>query len=260
MKLRFGSVCSGIEAATVAWSGLGWEAAWFSEIEKFPCELLAHHYPNVKNLGDMTTIADRILAGEVEAPDILCGGTPCQAFSVAGLRRSLDDARGNLSLEFVRLFDAIDTVRTSAGLPPAICFWENVPGALNTKDNFFGCFLAGLAKTESPFEVKDNKWGGAGVVQQGKRQIAWRILDAQHFGVPQRRRRVYVVASSRDGFDPSKILFEPTSVSGDSQSSGTSGEGSPGFIETGFAQYRQSNEAGTLKACGGVMGGAARRS
>ena len=105
-QMRFGSVCSGIEAASVAWNPLGWEAAWFSEIEPFPCALLAHHYPNVPNLGDMTTIAPRILSGEVEAPDILCGGTPCQAFSVAGLRKSLDDARGNLSLVFCELANA----------------------------------------------------------------------------------------------------------------------------------------------------------
>lgn len=125
--MRFGSVCSGIEAASVAWNPLGWEAAWFSEIEPFPCALLAHHYPNVPNLGDMTTIAPRILSGEVEAPDILCGGTPCQAFSVAGLRKSLDDARGNLSLVFCELANAIDSARSLRGLPPSIIFWENVP-------------------------------------------------------------------------------------------------------------------------------------
>ena len=87
--MRYGSVCSGIEAATMAWRPLGWEAAWLTEIEPFPSAVLAHHYPNIPNLGDMTTIADRILAGEVEAPDLLTGGTPCQAFSVAGLRRRI---------------------------------------------------------------------------------------------------------------------------------------------------------------------------
>ena len=91
-SMRFGSVCSGIEAASVAWHPLGWKAAWLSEIEKFPCALLAHHYPDVPNLGDMTTLPNRIRSGEVEAPDVFCGGTPCQAFSVAGLRKSLDDA------------------------------------------------------------------------------------------------------------------------------------------------------------------------
>lgn len=219
MKLRFGSVCSGIEAASVAWTPLGWEAAWLSEIEPFPCALLEHHYPNVPNLGDMTTLPERILSGEVEAPDILCGGTPCQAFSVAGQRKSLDDARGNLSLIFCELANAIDTVRSLRGLPPAIIFWENVPGVLNTKDNAFGCFLAGLTRSDAPYEIAKGKWGGAGVVFGGKRHLAWRTLDAQHFGVPQRRRRVFVVASARDNFDPSKVLFESTLLSGDSQPS-----------------------------------------
>lgn len=95
--MRFGSVCSGIEAASVAWHPLGWNAAWLAEIEKFPAAVLAHHYPNVPNLGDMTKLPERIASGQIEAPDVLCGGTPCQAFSVAGLRKSLDDARGVFS-------------------------------------------------------------------------------------------------------------------------------------------------------------------
>ncbi len=143
--MRFGSVCSGIEAASVAWEPLGWKAAWFSEIEPFPCAVLAHHYPDVPNLGDMTMLPDRIVAGDVEAPDVFCGGTPCQAFSVAGKRQSLDDARGNLSLVFCEIANAIDDVRSAGGNAPAIIFWENVPGVLNTKDNAFGCFLGELA-------------------------------------------------------------------------------------------------------------------
>lgn len=109
--MRFGSVCSGIEAASVAWEPLGWKAAWFAEIEPFPSAVLAHHYPDTPNLGDMSKIAARIEAGEVEAPDMLCGGTPCQAFSVAGLRQSLADERGNLSLTFCQLADTIDAAR-----------------------------------------------------------------------------------------------------------------------------------------------------
>src|SRR5690606_6634413 len=105
MPISFGSVCSGIEAASVAFGPLGWRSAWFAEIEAFPSAVLAHHYPHVPNLGDMTRIARAVLRGEVEAPDVLCGGTPCQAFSVAGLRKSLDDARGNLTLKFVELAD-----------------------------------------------------------------------------------------------------------------------------------------------------------
>ena len=176
--MNFGSVCSGIEAASVAFSPLGWRAAWFSEIEPFPAAVLAHHYPEVPNLGDMTAIARRVLMGEIEAPDMLCGGTPCQAFSVAGLRESLDDARGNLTLKFVELADAIDHVRVSRGDDPAIIFWENVPGVLSTKDNAFGCFLAGLAGEDEPLEPAGEKWTNAGCVYGPARAVAWRTFDA----------------------------------------------------------------------------------
>jgi DNA (cytosine-5)-methyltransferase 1 len=206
--IRFGSACSGIEAASVAWHPLGWQTAWLAEIEPFPSAVLAHHYPNTPNLGDMTTIARRILTGEVEAPDVFAGGTPCQAFSVAGLRKSLDDARGNLSLKFVELADAIDHVRTRRGDAECVVFWENVPGVLSTPDNAFGCFLAGLAGEDEPLVPPGKRWGNAGCVYGPRRAVAWRTLDAQYFGVAQRRRRVFVVASARDGFDPAQVLFE----------------------------------------------------
>lgn len=214
--MKFGSVCSGIEAASVAWHPLGWQAAWFAEIEPFPCAVLAHHYPTVPNLGDMTTIALRILKGEAEAPDVLAGGTPCQAFSVAGLRESLADERGNLTLKFAELADAIDFVRVRDGRPPAIVFWENVPGVLSTKDNAFGCFLAGLAGEDEPLRAPGGKWANAGAVYGPARAVAWRTLDAQYFGLAQRRRRVFVVASARDGFDPATVLFEFEGVRRDS--------------------------------------------
>jgi DNA (cytosine-5)-methyltransferase 1 len=207
-EMRFGSVCSGIEAASVAWHPLGWKAAWLSEIEPFPSAVLAHHYPDVPNLGDMTTLPERILSGEVEAPDLFCGGTPCQAFSVAGLRNSLDDARGNLSLTFVGIANAIDHVRSVRGESASIVFWENVPGVLSTKDNAFGCFLAGLAGEDNPLEPTGGKWTNAGYVLGPKRAVAWRLLDAQYFGVAQRRKRVFVVASARADFDPAAVLFE----------------------------------------------------
>ena len=206
--MQFGSVCSGIEAASVAWHPIGWKAAWLAEIEPFPCAVLAHHYPDVPNLGDMTTIARRVLTGEVAAPDVFCGGTPCQAFSVAGLRQSLDDARGNLTLKFVEIADAIDNVRTGRGEDECIVFWENVPGVLSTKDNAFGCFLAGLAGEDDPLEPPGGKWTNAGCVFGPKRAVAWRVLDAQFFALAQRRRRVFVVASARKGFDPAQVLFE----------------------------------------------------
>jgi DNA (cytosine-5)-methyltransferase 1 len=225
-KIKFGSVCSGIEAASVAWHPLGWEAAWLAEIEPFPSAVLAHHYPTVPNLGDMTLLPARILSGEVEAPDVFCGGTPCQAFSIAGLRNSLDDHRGNLSLIFCEIANAIDQRRLIQQSDPAIIFWENVPGVLNTKDNAFGCFLAGLAGEDSPFEIADGKWTSAGCVLGSKRAVAWRTLDAQYFGVAQRRRRVFVVASAREGFNPTEVLFEFTGERRDTPPSREAGESS----------------------------------
>ena len=224
--MRFGSVCSGIEAASVAWHPLGWKAAWFSEIEPFPSAALAHHYPDVPNLGDMTTLPARILGGEVEAPDVFCGGTPCQAFSVAGLRQSLGDARGNLSLTFCEIANAIDSVRHVRGERPAIVFWENVPGVLSTADNAFGCFLAQLCGGTEPL-VAPGGWTNAGCVSGPKRTVAWRVLDAQYFGVAQRRRRVFVVASARNDFDPAAVLFEFDGVRRDSAPSREAREVAP---------------------------------
>ncbi|MCH9271078.1 DNA cytosine methyltransferase [Pantoea ananatis] len=208
----YGSVCSGIEAASVAWEPLGYIPAWFSEIEKFPSAVLASHWPQVPNLGDMTRLACQIRSGLIPAPELLVGGTPCQAFSVAGLRAGLDDPRGQLTLAYVDLLNAIDEKRTADGKPAAICVWENVPGVLNTRDNAFGCFLAGLAGESRELESPGRKWSNAGYVLGSKRAIAWRVLDAQFFGVAQRRNRVFVVASARTDFDPAKILFESDSV------------------------------------------------
>jgi DNA (cytosine-5)-methyltransferase 1 len=214
--ITFGSECSGIESASVAFEPLGWKAAWFAEIEPFPSAVLAHHYPEVPNLGDMTTISRRVLTGEVEAPDVVIAGTPCQAFSVAGNRKSLDDDRGNLTLKYVESIDAIDFVRTRAGKPACVAIWENVPGVLSTIDNAFGCFLAGLAGEDVPLVPPGKtprpgepfKWANAGAVYGPQRAVAWRTLDAQYFGLAQRRRRVFVVASAREGFDPATVLFE----------------------------------------------------
>jgi DNA (cytosine-5)-methyltransferase 1 len=240
--MRFGSVCSGIEAASVAWHPLGWQAAWLSEIEPFPSAVLAHHYPSVPNLGDMTTLPDRILSGEVEAPDLFCGGTPCQAFSVAGLRKSLDDARGNLSLTFCEIANAIDHVRAVGGRAPAIVFWENVPGVLSTKDNAFGCFLAGLAGEDDPIVPPGDKWQNAGCVFGPTRTVAWRVLDAQYFGVAQRRRRVFVVASARAGFDPAQVLFEFDGVRRDTAPSREAGKAVAPTVGTGAPFSRTGND------------------
>ncbi len=174
--MKFGSVCSGIEAASCAWESLGWKAAFFSEIEKFPSQVLAHHYPDVPNMGDMTKFK--------EWPDaninVLVGGTPCQSFSVAGLRRGLDDPRGNLMLTFLAIADRYR---------PKWLVWENVPGVLSSnggKD--FGTFLGGLGELGYGF--------------------AYRVLDAQYFGVPQRRRRVFVVACLGSWQSAAAVLFE----------------------------------------------------
>lgn len=223
--IRFGSVCSGIEAASVAFAPLGWVPAWFAEIEPFPCEVLAHHYPDVPNLGDMTTIRRRVLSGDVEAPDVLCGGTPCQAFSVAGLRNSLSDERGNLTMKFVELANAIDAVRYANGHAASIVFWENVPGVLSTADNAFGCFVGALAGEDCALIPPGGRWTDAGCVYGPARAVAWRVLDAQYFGLAQRRRRVFVVASARKGFDPTSVLFEWSGVRRDSAPSRETREG-----------------------------------
>lgn len=141
--MRYGSVCSGIEAVSVAWEPLGLTPAWFSEIEPFSRAVLNYHWPDVPNYGDMTLLAARILRGEVDAPDILVGGTPCQAFSVAGLRKGLHDERGQLTLSFIEVANAIDKRRSELGKCPCIILWENVPGVLSDKTNAFGCFIGG---------------------------------------------------------------------------------------------------------------------
>lgn len=210
--MKYGSVCSGIEAATVAWHSIGWAPAWFAEIEPFPCSVLAHHYPSIQNLGDMTKIKNHVLNQSAEAPDVLVGGTPCQAFSVAGMREGLDDSRGQLTLEFVRLANAIDFIRARKNQQPAIIVWENVPGVLSSKDNAFGCFLAGLAGEDSELQPSGKKWTNSGCVFGPERTIAWRTLDAQYFGLAQRRKRVFVIASARKDIDCTKILFERDSV------------------------------------------------
>jgi len=240
--MKFGSVCSGIEAASVAWHPLGWQAAWLSEIEPFPSAVLAHHYPTVPNLGDLTFLPERIASGEVEAPDLFCGGTPCQAFSVAGLRQSLDDDRGNLSLTFVEIANAIDNRRLDAGHVPTIIFWENVPGVLNTKDNAFGCFLGALAGEDAPLEPAGKRWTNAGCVYGPQRAVAWRVLDAQYFGVAQRRRRVFVVASARTDFDPTAVLFESEGVRRDTAPRREAGERIAPCVTNGPLFSRTKNE------------------
>jgi len=268
--MNFGSVCSGIEAASVAWHPLGYRAAWLAEIEAFPAAVLAHHYPEVPNLGDMTKIATEVLTGTVAAPDVLVGGTPCQAFSVAGMRAGLQDARGKLTIEFVRLADAIDHVRVARGKQPSITVWENVPGVLSDRGNAFGCFLGALAGEDCELQPSGKRWTDAGCVYGPKRAVAWRILDAQYFGLAQRRRRVFVVASAREGFDPASVLFEREGVRRDTPPRRGEGQNTAGTLasRTGAGGFPGTDEAcsgylqpvtGTLNANGKAAGSATQQ-
>lgn len=186
-KLSYLSVCSGIEAASVAWEPFGFQPVAFSEIEPFPSAVLARHYPDVPNMGDMTQYA----TWNIPAIDILAGGTPCQSFSVAGKRGGLSDERGNLCLTFCQMADHFD---------PAWVLWKNVPGVLSSVDNAFGCLLGKLCGFGSPVQpAAGRKHQPCGVVAGPRRTVAWRIMDAQWHGVPQRRRRVFVLASRGAG-------------------------------------------------------------
>lgn len=206
MKIRtVGSICSGIEAASVAWEPLGFSFKWFSEIAEFPSRILAEKYPNVDNTGDMNNIPKLLITEKIDAPDLLCGGTPCQAFSLAGRQNGLYDNRGNLTLKFVDIVNANDTIRVKNNQSHSIVFWENVEGVLTDKTNAFGCLVSSLAGFSKVISMK--KWSNAGVIHGPKRNIAWRVLDAKYFGLPQQRRRLYVLAGGKD-FYPEYVLFE----------------------------------------------------
>ena len=199
--MNYLSVCSGIEAATVGWHSLGWKPVAFSEIEKFPCSALAHHYPDVPNWGDMTKFK--------EWPDanvnVLVGGTPCQSFSVAGLRKGLDDPRGNLMLTYLAI---------AAKYRPSWLVWENVPGVLSSNGGRdFASLLRGMAELGYGF--------------------AYRILDAQYFGVPQRRRRVFVVGHLGNWQRAAAVLFERHSLQGHPAPSREAGKRVAGTIKGG---------------------------
>ena len=216
--MKYGSVCSGIEAASVAWHELGWEPQWFSEIEQFPSEVLKHRFPTVPNLGNMTTINQNPIADE-RPIDLLVGGTPCQSFSVAGLRKGLADPRGNLMLTFLSIADKFR---------PKWVVWENVPGVLSSNGGRdFGTFLGALGKLGYGF--------------------AYRILDAQHFGVAQRRRRVFVVGYLGDWRVAAAVLFERESLSGNTKPSRKKREEVASNVEGSV------REAGDVSCVGGNL-------
>lgn len=249
-RLYYGSVCSGIEAVSLAWQPLGFRPAWFAEIDPFPCAVLSQHYPDVPNLGDMTKIADLVRAGTAPAPDLLVGGTPCQSFSIAGDRRGLDDPRGALTLCYVELANAIDQIRLKKRRAPATLVWENVPGVLSDKTNAFGCLLGALAGEDGELEPPGTRWSDAGCVYGPQRAIAWRVLDAQYFGLAQRRRRVFLVASARTRFDPAAVLFECEGVRRDSAPSRKSGEDITGTLS---ARAQGGGGLGTDFECSGGL-------
>lgn len=201
----YGSVCSGIEAASFVLEPLGLKPLWLSEIAEFPKKFLAHSYNHIRNVGDMNNIPQMIEQDTIESPDLLCGGTPCQAFSLAGWKNGLNDDRGQLTLKYIDILDAIDKNRLALNKSRAVFFWENVEGVLKDKTNAFGFFLAGLLNLDEP--ILCNKWPNAGCVLGKERNIAWRVLDAKYFGVPQQRKRLYVVGGGKD-FNPFSVLFE----------------------------------------------------
>ena len=201
----YGSLCSGIEAASFVLEPLGKRPLWLSEIADYQSKFLATRYPHAPNLGDMNDIPEMILERRIEAPDLLCGGTPCQAFSLAGWRNGINDDRGQLTLKYIDIVDAIDKIRLQDGRNRTVFFWENVEGALTDKTNAFGCFLAGLLGLDEAIKV--TKWTSAGVAYGKDRNIAWRVLVAKYFGLPQQRRRVYLLGGGKD-FHPEKVLLE----------------------------------------------------
>ena len=210
----YGSVCSGIEAATVAWHPLGWKPAFFSEIEPFPRAVLDHHYPEVPLHGDFTTIK----TNQYRPIDLLVGGTPCQSFSIAGLRGGLDDSRGNLALEFLKLAKL---------LRPRWVVWENVPGVLSSNGGRdFGSILTGLGEIGYGF--------------------AYRVLDAQYFGLAQRRKRVFVIGYLGDWRLAAAVLFERQSLHGHPAPSREKGQGTTSGFECGPAGGRFTDLAPTL--------------
>jgi site-specific DNA-cytosine methylase len=229
----FGTVCDGIGCGHLAFNQVGFECAWSFEIEPFPSAVLAYRFPEVTNHGDMLKCAGMVKAGEIEAPDVFIGGTPCQAFSVAGKRKGLKDARGNLSLTFCGIVDAVDDVRRRDGKQPCAVLWENVPGVLSDKGNAFGCFLGELSGAGCQLQPAGGRWRDAGCVFGPKRTVAWRVLDSQFFGVAQRRRRVFVVASAGDGFRPEEVLFEREGVRRDSAPSREAGKGVTSDVGSG---------------------------
>lgn len=224
--MNYWSLCAGIECAYLAWHPLGWRPTLLCEIAAFPRAVLEQRLNALElRLGvepgkvplwcDLSTLRPRRVARfkAITLPQVLMAGTPCQSFSISGRRLGLADQRGNLALDYVRMFHAIPTLRWSV--------WENVRGVLSLRDNAFGCLLGGLVGADVPLVVPGGIWPDAGMVAGPLARAAWRVLDAQHFGVAQRRARVFVVTSpNASGRDPAAVLFERQSLRWDSAPGG----------------------------------------
>lgn len=253
--VRYATVCSGIEGVTAAWEPLGgFRPVFFSEIEAFPSAVLAHHFPNVTNLGDLTKIDGYSYRGAV---DVFWGSTPCQSLSVAGKREGLSDPRGQLTLKFVELADTIN---------PTFIAWENVKNVLSVQEgSAFGQFLGALAGSGRELRPPaGSKWGHAGYVVGPRRIVAWRLFDAQFAGLAQRRERLFAVASPRtSGHDPRDILFEregesrncpPCHPQGQGQDDAAAAVGGVVYVNADSRPKFSLTTAHTLKAANGNGG------
>ena len=261
--MKYLSLFSGVGSEAIAWSHLSWECVANAETDSHASAVLKYHHPNTPNLGDVTRVNWEKYKGQV---DLLIGGSPCQAFSLAGLRKGLDDERGNLALEYCH---AVRTIK------PRFFIWENVPGVLSDKTNAFGSLLAGLLGEDSPLlPTKSEKWENAGFFIGEECAIAYRVLNSQYFGVPQRRRRIYLLGMyfrdcgglhtahwgdlSKLAGIPAAILFEPESEGWDSKESEKSQSPNSRATKTSTILAFSSKDSGsdcgaispTLRSCG----------
>lgn len=253
--MKYLSLFSGIEACTVAWKPLGWDCVAVAEIEPFPCAVLAHHYPNVPNLGDVTKITEEDIKnlGQI---DLVVFGSPCQNLSVAGNRKGLQGESSGLFYEAIRL---IQHAKKHCGARFAL--WENVPGAFSSnKGDDFREVVRELSANRY-INTPENGWGNTGIALGENGLVEWRVLDAQYFGLAQRRKRVFAIVDFGNWQDRPPILLEPKSLCGNTPPSRETGQGFTTDTqistvrEGSFGTFVDSETAGTTKASGGVLGG-----
>ena len=253
--MRYLSLFSGIEAATQAWQPLGWECVAVSEIEPFPCAVLEHHYPNVPNLGDVTKITEQQIK-DLGQIDLIVFGSPCQNLSVAGNRKGFDGEQSSLFFDAMRI---INYAKQHNGLRFAL--WENVLGAFssNNGDDFTAVVseMAGLPNLDTP----TNKWGKEGAAVGYNGLLEWSVLDAQWFGLAQRRKRVFALLDTGNWQDRQPILLEQRGLRGDTPPSRetrkdiTTNTDKSTYREGGFGEFVSTDVGATVKASGGCLGG-----